>query len=131
MLTSWQAHLAFVAYNVPMPLLVATLQVSYLNNAQMVFTTLSSSGRSIFSSSQTKASFNLVLIDEAAQASEVQALQPLVYGAKAVVLVGDPQQLPATILSSQAREVEMERSLFQRLQMVSIFIQQNMDCICA
>jgi hypothetical protein len=56
-----------------------------------------------------------VLIDEAAQAAEVAALQPLVYGARKVVLVGDPQQLPATIFSSGAREVEMERSLFQRL----------------
>jgi hypothetical protein len=56
-----------------------------------------------------------VLIDEAAQAAEVAALQPLVYGATNVVLVGDPQQLPATIFSSGAREVEMERSLFQRL----------------
>lgn len=99
-----------------------------------------------------------VLIDEAAQAAEVSALQPLVYGASDVVLVGDPQQvgfksasctartvcvlhcgqplwqlgvsppewlrynpatpstqLPATIFSNGAREVAMERSLFQRL----------------
>lgn len=56
-----------------------------------------------------------VLIDEAAQASEVAALQPLVYGAAAAVLVGDPQQLPATLFSAGAREVQMERSLFERL----------------
>jgi hypothetical protein len=34
-----------------------------------------------------------VLIDEAAQAAEVAGLQPLVYGASNVVLVGDPQQV--------------------------------------
>lgn len=33
-----------------------------------------------------------------------------------VVMVGDPQQLPATILSALAKEVAMERSLFERLQ---------------
>jgi hypothetical protein len=59
-----------------------------------------------------------VLIDEAAQAEEVAALQPLVHGAAGVVLVGDPQQLPATVFSSEAREVQFERSLFERLQQV-------------
>ena len=32
------------------------------------------------------------------------------------VLVGDPQQLPATVLSARARELALERSLFERLQ---------------
>ena len=31
-----------------------------------------------------------------------------------VVLVGDPQQLPATILSRQAQLANMERSMFER-----------------
>lgn len=57
-----------------------------------------------------------MLIDEAGQASEVAALQPLAFGARQVVLVGDPQQLPATILSEAAKALEMERSLFERLQ---------------
>ena len=30
--------------------------------------------------------------------------------------MGDPQQLPATVLSSRAREGLLERSLFERLQ---------------
>jgi superfamily I DNA and/or RNA helicase len=46
----------------------------------MVFTTLSSSAREVFS--RLAASFPLVLIDEAAQAAEVASLQPLVYGAR-------------------------------------------------
>ena len=33
-----------------------------------------------------------------------------------VVLVGDPQQLPATILSQKAKDLMLERSLFERLQ---------------
>lgn len=31
-----------------------------------------------------------------------------------VVLVGDPQQLPATVLSRQAQLANMERSMFER-----------------
>lgn len=32
------------------------------------------------------------------------------------VLVGDPQQLPATVKSAKGKELELERSLFERLQ---------------
>ena len=46
-----------------------------------------------------------MLIDEACQASELATLQPLIKGATKVVLVGDPQQLPATILSAKGKEV--------------------------
>ena len=35
-----------------------------------------------------------------------------------VVLVGDPQQLPATLFSKRAKELLLERSLFERLQQV-------------
>jgi len=48
--------------------------------AEMVFTTLSSSARDILG--RLARPFELVLIDEAAQAAEVAALQPLVYGAQ-------------------------------------------------
>eukprot|EP00210_Caulerpa_lentillifera_P002220 g2133.t1 len=71
------------------------LELNFLDGAEMVFTTLS---------------------NEAAQASEVAALQPLIYGCQQCVLVGDPQQLPATILSPKAKQLNLERSLFARLQ---------------
>ncbi|KAL4419979.1 hypothetical protein ABPG75_007077 [Micractinium tetrahymenae] len=93
-----------------------SIEASFLFEAEMVFTTLSSTQRKVFAQSAAKAPFHTVLIDEAGQASEVAALQPLVFGAKRVVLVGDPQQLPATILSELAKQVQMERSLFERLQ---------------
>ncbi len=54
------------------------------------------------------------MIDEACQASELAALQPLMYGVKKLVLVGDPQQLPATILSQHAKDMLLDRSLFER-----------------
>ena len=55
-----------------------------------------------------------MLFDEAAQASELATLIPLQYGAKRVILVGDPQQLPATVVSLEAkrRGVPMFMSMF-------------------
>lgn len=90
------------------------LELDFLEHAEMVFTTLSSSGKKVLS--KVRRGFATVLIDEAAQASEVAALQPLVYGCQQCVLVGDPQQLPATIISQKGKQLKMERSLFERLQ---------------
>lgn len=36
-----------------------------------------------------------------------------------VVMVGDPQQLPATIFSQAGKQLALERSLFERLAAVS------------
>ena len=94
------------------------LKTLLLSEAEMVFSTLSSTQQKIFKDSSKRAPFHTVLIDEAGQASEVAALQPLTAGAKSIVLVGDPQQLPATIKSDAAKAVEMERSLFERLQLM-------------
>jgi senataxin len=58
----------------------------------------------------------MVLVDEAAQATEVATLQPLIHGARHVVMVGDPLQLPPTIFSEEAKALALERSLFERLQ---------------
>ncbi|KAL3156802.1 hypothetical protein ABBQ38_001073 [Trebouxia sp. C0009 RCD-2024] len=90
------------------------LELSFVQEAEMVFTTLSSTGRKIFS--RLENAFENVLVDEAAQASEIAVLQPLTLGCTRVVLVGDPQQLPATVLSRQAQLANMERSMFERFQ---------------
>ena len=111
------SQLYSAAYRAARRQLCEQLEASYVDIAEMVFTTLSSSGRGVFARLQR--SFELVLIDEAAQAEEVAALQPLVYGAQCVVMVGDPQQLPATVFSKEAKEMQFERSLFERLQLVS------------
>lgn len=91
----------------------AELEVSLMEGAELVFTTLSSTGRHIFT--RLKHTFDAVLIDEACQAAEVAALQPLIHGTGKVVLVGDPKQLPATLFSRAARDLALERSLFERL----------------
>lgn len=90
------------------------LEASFANEAEIVFTTVSSSGRKIFS--QLAHGFDMVVIDEAAQASEVAVLPPLSLRAARCVLVGDPQQLPATVISRAADTMKYSRSLFERFQ---------------
>ncbi|KAE8704419.1 alcohol dehydrogenase-like 7 [Hibiscus syriacus] len=69
----------------------ANLEASFANEAEIVFTT-------------------------AAQASEVGVLPPLSLGAARCVLVGDPQQLPATVISKAVGTLLYSRSLFERFQ---------------
>ncbi|KAH7657206.1 senataxin protein [Dioscorea alata] len=92
----------------------AKLEASFANEAEVVFTTVSSSGRKLFS--RLTHGFDMVVIDEAAQASEVAVLPPLSLGAARCVLVGDPQQLPATVISKAAGTLLYSRSLFERFQ---------------
>jgi senataxin len=60
--------------------------------------------------------FEVVVIDEAAQSVEPSTLSALQLGSRHAVLVGDPQQLPATIFNVSGRESKYDRSLFQRLE---------------
>lgn len=57
------------------------LELSFVEDAEMVFTTLSSTGRRVFNRLQP-GHFETVLIDEAAQASEVTTLQALTFGCR-------------------------------------------------
>lgn len=59
-------------------------------------------------------SFDLALLDEATQAIEPLALWAFLK-ARRVVLAGDPEQLPPTVLSSGALELGLGVSLFERL----------------
>ncbi|GAB6099924.1 IGHMBP2 family helicase [Halanaerocella petrolearia] len=58
--------------------------------------------------------FDLLLIDEATQATEPSALIPLIKADK-VVLAGDHKQLPPTILNEEAARKGLSKSLFERL----------------
>ena len=62
------------------------LELSFTAEAEMVFTTLSSTGRRIFS--RLPAPFETVLVDEAAQASEIAALQALTFGCRRCITPG-------------------------------------------
>ncbi|XP_044332700.1 probable helicase MAGATAMA 3 [Aegilops tauschii subsp. strangulata] len=67
--------------------------------------------------------FDVVIIDEAMQAVEPTTLVPLVHGCRQVFLVGDPVQLPATVISSTAQELGYGTSLFKRFQAAGFPVQ--------
>ena len=92
------------------------LRLKVLNEAQVVCCTLSASGHEVIS--RIDGDFEMVIIDEACQAIELSALIPLQYGCKRTVLVGDPNQLPPTVISQMAVTFAYEQSLFQRLQKI-------------
>ncbi|PON31162.1 P-loop containing nucleoside triphosphate hydrolase, partial [Parasponia andersonii] len=79
-----------------------------------VFSTLSFSGSALFS--KWNRGFDVVIIDEAAQAVEPAILVPLANGCKQVFLVGDPVQLPATVISPIAEKFGYRMSMFERFQ---------------
>ncbi|MQL85608.1 hypothetical protein Taro_018140 [Colocasia esculenta] len=107
------------------------IRKSVLREAEIVVTTLSGCGGDIYGACFDSAShcklgnfseqslFDAVIIDEAAQALEPATLIPLQLlksnGTKCV-MVGDPKQLPATVLSSVASKFLYECSMFERMQ---------------
>lgn len=81
--------------------------------------------------------FDVVIIDEAAQAIEPSALIPLKYNPKVLIMVGDACQLRATVLSKDASKCSFGRSLFERLdvagypkQMLQIQYRMHPDIAC-
>ena len=66
--------------------------------------------------------FRVVVIDEATQATEPSTLIPFVRGAESVVMAGDPQQLPPTVISMAAAEMGLQTTLFERLQTLGIML---------
>ena len=94
-------------------LLTPQLEAHVLNSTHVVLTTLGSSGcRAMEAASK----FKVVVVDEAAQSSEVSSLVALQHGSSHAIMVGDPQQLPATIFSVSGKTTKYDRSLFQRLE---------------
>lgn len=67
-----------------------------LHCADVVVSTLSASGHSTLFDhvKQYQIAFETVIVDEAAQCTEISTLIPLRFGCKRLVLVGDPRQLP-------------------------------------
>lgn len=89
-------------------------QQEIIDGAHILCATLSGSGHDMFRNINVE--FETVIIDEAAQCIELSALIPLKYGASKCILVGDPDQLPPTVLSRSAQSFGYEQSLFVRMQ---------------
>ncbi|OBT68370.1 hypothetical protein VE03_02935 [Pseudogymnoascus sp. 23342-1-I1] len=90
------------------------IQQEILNGAHVLCATLSGSGHEMFKNISVE--FETVIIDEAAQSIEMSALIPLKYNCIKCILVGDPKQLPPTVLSTVAAEFGYDQSLFERMQ---------------
>ncbi|RKP00761.1 hypothetical protein CXG81DRAFT_1694, partial [Caulochytrium protostelioides] len=86
-------------------------------DCDVVLCTLSASGHD--NQLSRDLSFSAVIIDEACQSVEPSTLIPLRLKMKKCILVGDPHQLPPTILSDKARSFKYEQSLFYRIQQAS------------
>ncbi|XP_063289917.1 DNA replication ATP-dependent helicase/nuclease DNA2 [Pelobates fuscus] len=79
----------------------------------------------------TRRRFDFCIVDEASQISQPICLGPLFF-ADRFVLVGDHQQLPPLVRSSEARELGMSESLFKRLEknqdaVVELTVQYRMN----
>ena len=90
------------------------VQQEILDSAHVLCATLSGSGHEIMQGLNVE--FDTVIIDEAAQSIELSALIPLKYGCSKCILVGDPKQLPPTVLSREAARFQYEQSLFARME---------------
>lgn len=89
------------------------LETHVLNSMHMVMTTLGTAGNRTLEAADK---FEVIVVDEAAQSVEPSCLAALRLGSRHAVLVGDPQQLPATIFNVTGRNSKYDRSLFQRLE---------------
>eukprot|EP00172_Hildenbrandia_rubra_P002120 Plantae.Rhodophyta-Hildenbrandia_rubra.ctg2783.p1 GENE.Plantae.Rhodophyta-Hildenbrandia_rubra.ctg2783~~Plantae.Rhodophyta-Hildenbrandia_rubra.ctg2783.p1 ORF type:complete len:939 (+),score=166.32 Plantae.Rhodophyta-Hildenbrandia_rubra.ctg2783:1966-4782(+) len=85
-----------------------------LSSLNVVLTTTVGAGSRILREENLKDVFDIVVIDEAAQAKESEALIALLLGRK-VVLAGDPHQLPPTVLSKEAEKQGLQKSLLDRI----------------
>jgi len=81
-----------------------------LNKADVVCVTNSTAGSEILANRE----YDLLVHDEATQASEPSSLIPIVKSDK-FILAGDHKQLPPTILNQKAKMEGLSKSIFERL----------------
>ncbi|XP_053305903.1 DNA replication ATP-dependent helicase/nuclease DNA2 [Spea bombifrons] len=97
------------------------------NSQPVVATTCMGVNHPVF----TQRRFDFCIVDEASQISQPICLGPLFF-ADRFVLVGDHQQLPPLVQSSEARDLGMSESLFKRLEknqdaVVELTVQYRMN----
>ena len=90
-----------------------------LIEADVILTTMSSAGMVETSYSKVQNAdtrrISVCIMDEASQCVEPEALIPLKLGFRKLVMVGDHEQLQATVISNSARQLDYQQSLFGRL----------------
>lgn len=100
-----------------------------LGDAEVVCTTNSTAGSDVMGDLE----FDVLVLDEATQATEPSCLIPLTRACR-VVMAGDHRQLPPMVLSMEAAREGLRESLFERLaerypEIVSLLgVQYRMNC---
>ncbi|XP_072816451.1 probable helicase senataxin isoform X3 [Vicugna pacos] len=85
--------------------------------SHIICCTLSTSGGLLLESAfrgQGGVPFSCVIVDEAGQSCEVETLTPLIHRCNKLILVGDPKQLPPTVISMKAQEYGYDQSMMAR-----------------
>ncbi|XP_069603679.1 probable helicase senataxin [Ranitomeya imitator] len=94
------------------------VQRNVILESHVICCTLSTSGGLLLESAFRQLGhepFSCVIVDEAGQSCEVETLIPLLHRCTKLILVGDPEQLPPTVISSKAEDLGYGQSLMARL----------------
>jgi len=102
----WQQHA-----KLKVPYVTEFQRASQLSNASVVCATT----EGVHLETLRMMEFPTVVLDEAAQVTEVKTLTALWRFTKHLVLIGDHLQLPPTVRQTAAKDLFMEVSLFERL----------------
>nr|XP_004654093.2 probable helicase senataxin [Jaculus jaculus]XP_045002580.1 probable helicase senataxin [Jaculus jaculus] len=92
-------------------------QNTIILESHVICCTLSTSGGLLLESAfrgQGGVPFSCVIVDEAGQSCELETLSPLIHRCNKLVLVGDPKQLPPTVISMRAQEYGYDQSMMAR-----------------
>ncbi|XP_027725091.1 probable helicase senataxin isoform X2 [Vombatus ursinus] len=93
-------------------------QSSIILESHIICCTLSTSGGLLLESAfrrQGGVPFSCVIVDEAGQSCEIETLTPFIHRCNKLILVGDPKQLPPTVISVKAQEYGYDQSMMARL----------------
>ncbi|XP_074150040.1 putative helicase senataxin isoform X1 [Sminthopsis crassicaudata] len=93
-------------------------QSSIILESHVICCTLSTSGGLLLESAfrrQGCIPFSCVIVDEAGQSCEIETLTPFIHRCNKLILVGDPKQLPPTVISVKAQEYGYDQSMMARL----------------
>jgi Mrp family chromosome partitioning ATPase len=91
------------------------IETALLNRSKVIFATLCVAGRMHMLSYKVD-NVDVLVVDEAGQSVEAETLIAFQHMPRKVLLVGDTKQLPATVLSTLAKEKNFDRSMMERLE---------------
>ncbi|XP_014385376.1 PREDICTED: probable helicase senataxin isoform X3 [Myotis brandtii] len=106
-------------------------QSNIILESHIICCTLSTSGGLLLESAfrgQGGVPFSCVIVDEAGQACEVETLTPLIHRCNKLILVGDPKQLPPTVISLEPHQRPETRKNLLHVRWA--FPLQQAECSC-